>query len=177
MIGDTNWYVIHVSTGCEHKLRDMIVKQLEQTNIPYEDCFVPTIEFVQKVNQKYVTKEKPMFPGYLFLICTPEQIGEVATSLKQVMGFTKILGESQTFIPLYPQEVEFLLGFSDDNHNVGLSCGFIENDKITVTQGPLLGKEGLIKKINRHKRIAEVELLFMGRTTKVQVPLEIITKQ
>lgn len=177
MIESTNWYVIQVNTGSEQKLRDMIVRQLERTNIPYEDCFVPTIEYVQKVNQKYVTKEKPMFPGYLFLISTPEQIQEVATCLKQVIGFTKILGENQAFIPLYPQEVEFLLGFSDSNHNVGLSSGFIENDNITVTQGPLVGKEGYIRKINRHKRMAEIELFFMGRSTRVQVPLEIITKQ
>ena len=173
----TNWYVVQVNTGSEQKLRAMIVRQLEQTNIPYEDCFVPTIEYVQKINQKYVTKEKPMFPGYLFLISDAEYIKEIAACLKQVLGFTKILGENQVFIPLYPQEVDFLLGFSDSNHNVGLSTGFIENDRITVIHGPLIGKEGLIKKINRHKRMAEIELFFMGRSTRVQVPLEIITKQ
>ncbi len=177
MTNITNWYVIQVNTGSEYKLRNMIVRQLEQSNIPYEDCFVPMVEYVRKSNQGYETKEKPMFPGYLFLISGSDNIREIAAKLKQVMGFTKILGESQEFIPLYPQEVEFLLGFSDEKHNVGLSCGFIENDSITITQGPLVGKEGYIKKINRHKRIAEVELLFMGRTTRVQVPLEIITKQ
>lgn len=177
MTETTNWYVIQVNTGNEHKLRNMIVKQLDQSGIPYEDCFVPMVEYVRKSNEKYEIKEKPMFPGYLFLISDPIRIQEIAACLKQVIGFTKILGESQEFIPLYPEEVDFLLGFSDDKHNVGLSCGFIENDNITITQGPLVGKEGYIKKINRHKRIAEVELLFMGRATKVQVPLEIITKR
>lgn len=177
MTGNTNWYVIQVNTGNEHKLRDMIVQQLVQTNTPYEDCFVPMVEYVRKVDQQYEIKEKPMFPGYLFLISGPDNIQEIAACLKQVIGFTKILGESQEFIPLYPQEVDFLLGFSDNNHNVGMSCGFIEDDNITITEGPLVGKEGYIKKINRHKRVAEVELLFMGRTTRVQVPLEIITKR
>ncbi len=177
MVGNTNWYVIQVNTGSEHKLREMIVKQLEQTSTLYEDCFVPMVEYVRKVNQRYETKERPMFPGYLFLISGPDNIKEIAASLKQVIGFTKILGESQEFIPLYPQEVDFLLGFSNSNYIVGMSSGFIENDNITITDGPLVGKEGYIKKINRHKRIAEVELLFMGRTTRVQVPLEIITKR
>lgn len=177
MMETTNWYVIQVNTGNEHKLRDMIVKHLDQTQTPYVDCFVPVVEYVRKSNQGYETKEKPMFPGYLFLISDPDSIKEIAACLKRVIGFTKILGASQEFIPLYPQEVEFLLGFSDNNHKVGLSSGFIENDEIIITKGPLVGKEGHIKKINRHKRIAEVELLFMGRTTRVQVPLEIITKQ
>lgn len=182
MTENTNWYVVQVSTGSEHKLRDMIVKQLEQTRIPYEDCFVPMVEYVRKVNNAYETKEKPMFPGYLFMISAQTEEGadniqSIAAGLKQVIGFTKVLGESQEFIPLYPREVEFLLGFSDTNHNIGMSCGFIENDKISVTRGPLVGKEGYIKKINRHKRIAEVELFFMGRVTRVQVPLEIVTKR
>lgn len=206
---NTNWYVVQVSTGSEHKLRDMIVKQLEQTGTPYEDCFVPMVEYVRKVDKKYETKERPMFPGYLFIISASttqqvmhqatqeatqqateearqednadadkaDNIQEIAAALKQVIGFTKVLGEGGAFIPLYPKEVEFLLGFSDNQHNVGMSCGFIENDKVTVTQGPLVGKEGCIRKINRHKRVAEVEVFFMGRATRVQVPLEIVTKR
>lgn len=177
MSESANWYVIHVSTGSEYKMRELIVQQLEKTDLPYEDCFVPTIEYVQKVNERYITKEKPMFPGYLFLISEEAYIKDIASCLKRVVGFTKILGEQQSFIPLYPQEVDFLLGFSDSRHNVGMSSGFIENDRITVTHGPLIGKEGLIKKINRHKRIAEIELFFMGRSTRVQVPLEIVTKK
>lgn len=173
----TNWYVVQVSTGSEHKLRQLIVKQLEQTGVPYEDCFVPMVEYVRKVDKKYETKEKPMFPGYLFIISAGDNIQDIAAALKQVIGFTKVLGEDGAFIPLYPKEVEFLLGFSDNQHNVGMSCGFIENEKVTVTQGPLVGKEGCIQKINRHKRIAEVEVFFMGRATRVQVPLEIVTKR
>lgn len=187
---NTNWYVVQVSTGSEHKLRSMIVKQLEQTGIPYEDCFVPMVEYVRKVDKQYETRERPMFPGYLFIISAgaktqeddadaarKDNIEEIAAALKQVIGFTKVLGEDGAFIPLYPKEIEFLLGFSDNQHNVGMSCGFIENDKITVTQGPLVGKEGCIQKINRHKRIAEVEVFFMGRATRVQVPLEIVKKR
>lgn len=184
---NTNWYVVQVNTGSEHKMRNMIVTRLEQTQVPYEDCFVPMVEYVRKVNGKYEVQERPMFPGYLFIISANaananaadagDNIQDIAVALKQVLGFTKVLGEDGAFIPLYPNEVEFLLGFSDKQHNVGMSCGFIENDEVTVTQGPLMGKEGLIKKVNRHKRTADVEVFFMGRVTKVQVPLEIVTKK
>ena len=46
----------------------------------------------------------------------------------------------------------------------------------TGTDGPLQGKEGLIKKIDRHKRKAYLELPMFGRMQTVQVGLEIVAK-
>ena len=57
-----------------------------------------------------------------------------------------------------------------------MSKGFIIGDAITVTEGPLKGYEGSIKKIDRHKRMAFVELPFLGKETRVRIPLEIVDK-
>ena len=53
---------------------------------------------------------------------------------------------------------------------------FFENDKIIINEGPLIGLEGLITKIDRHKRIAYVNVELLGKLTRVQVGLEIISK-
>ena len=42
--------------------------------------------------------------------------------------------------------------------------------------GPLQGKEGYIKKIDRHKRRAFLEMPMFGRVQKIQVGLEIVAK-
>ena len=52
--------------------------------------------------------------------------------------------------------------------------GFDENDKVVILSGPLKNLEGSIKKINLHKRIAEVEIDFMGRKTVVFMGIEIL---
>ena len=52
----------------------------------------------------------------------------------------------------------------------------ILNSKIIITSGPLVGNEGIIKKIDRHKRIGFVEFSFMGQPQLVKLPLEIISK-
>ena len=57
-----------------------------------------------------------------------------------------------------------------------MSKGYIEGTQVFVTDGPLKGQEGRIKKINRHKRIAIIETPFMGKTTTIHVPLEIVSK-
>lgn len=70
----------------------------------------------------------------------------------------------------------FLTKFSNKDHVVDISNGIIENDKIIINEGPLIGLEGLITKIDRHKRIAYVDVELLGKFTRVQVGLEIISK-
>lgn len=48
--------------------------------------------------------------------------------------------------------------------------------KSLFNEGPLIGLEGLITKIDRHKRIAYVDVELLGKLTRVQVGLEIISK-
>ena len=57
-----------------------------------------------------------------------------------------------------------------------MSVGYIEGDACTVTSGPMQGFTGVIKKIDRHKKIAVLEVEFFGRNTEVTVGLEIISK-
>lgn len=70
----------------------------------------------------------------------------------------------------------FLTKFANRNHVVDMSCGVIKNDKIIITDGPLMNLEGYITKIDRHKRIAYVDVELLGKITRVQVGLEIISK-
>ncbi len=171
----TDWYVIQVNTGSEFKIRKLIEQELQRSKVEYVDCFIPLVEYMIKKNGEWQPFEKPMFPGYVFIVS--ENIGKVFTHLKRISSFTKILGEGYEFIPIYESEAEKLLSFSDDEYNVSMSQGFIENMKIFVTDGPLQGHEGQIRKIDRHKRVAEVEVEFMGRKTMVKMPLEIIYKK
>ena len=55
--------------------------------------------------------------------------------------------------------------------------GLIENGTVTVTEGPLTGMEGCIRRIDRHKRKAWLEIDMFGRTMEMEVGLEIIEKK
>ena len=57
-----------------------------------------------------------------------------------------------------------------------MSEGIIEGSRVIVRTGPLQGMEGLIRKIDRHKRKAWLELPMFGGTHTVQVGLEITEK-
>ena len=51
------------------------------------------------------------------------------------------------------------------------SQGVIEGDEVKVTKGPLKGQEAKIRKIDRHKRLAFLEMHMFGRTKVVKVGL------
>ena len=55
-----------------------------------------------------------------------------------------------------------------------MSTGIIEGEQVIVTGGPLMGMEGYIRKIDRHKRKAWVELEMFGRIQRVEIGLEIV---
>ena len=57
-----------------------------------------------------------------------------------------------------------------------MSTGHIIGDEIIIASGPLAGTKGIIKKINRHKKEAEIEVDLMGNVTRARVGLEIVSK-
>ena len=106
-----------------------------------------------------------------------DDIDRLYQELKKVPEITKMLGRKDKVIyPIEDKEVEFISGFAKDNHKIDMSYGFIVNDKIIIESGPLKGREGLIKKIDRHKRKAVIEMKFLNQTISASVGLESIRK-
>jgi transcription termination/antitermination protein NusG len=67
--------------------------------------------------------------------------------------------------------------FANKDHVIENSIGLIEGDKIIITEGPLMGHESMIKKIDSHKRIAQLDIEMFGQLRTITVALEIISKQ
>lgn len=91
-------------------------------------------------------------------------------------GLTRVLGCGDAMVPLADSEGAFLERFMDEEDIVRMSEGIIENSRVIIQQGPMMGLEGYITKIDRHKRKAYLEMELFGRTQKVEVGLEIVRK-
>ena len=179
------YYVIYVSSGNESKAQGLIHKMISSEL--YSDCFYPVRLMKKKLRGKWTIIHERLIPGYIFI--ESENASELYKELRGIPMFLRMLGkeESDDDIDIYPlsdNEVSWLnkLSGRNDNankkeHEVGLSqVGFDENDEIVIISGPLLGIKGQIKKINLHKRIAEVEVDFMNQKTVVHLGIEIIEK-
>lgn len=172
----SDWFAFFVRTGSESIVCDFLNIMLDGKNA---FAFVPKIELTFK-NSRQVRKElKLMFPGYV-LIDTELDAMSFATQTIQARKFSKIydlLGKkTPDYMALYEKDKNFILRFCDEKYIARESIGFIEGDKVFVTSGPLHGKESIIKRIDRHKRRAEIEMQFMGDVRCVRVSLEIVKK-
>jgi len=173
----SNWFVFYVQTGREQAACDFLNKLLNQDE---STAFIPQVELIFK-NSKFIRKElKPMFPGYIFTDSILDERSFINQAYKYVRFSNcifKLLGkENVEYMKLSEEEKNFLLGFYGEEYVAEESKGFINGDKIVITSGPLKGKESIIKKIDRHKRRAEIELICFGDKRRINVSLEILSK-
>ena len=120
-------------------------------------------------------REKSFSPGYIFVIS--DNIDRLYESLKRVIGLTKLIGTGNEIIPLTEEEKSFMIQFGGEEQIVKMSEGIIEGDQIIVLKGPLKGQEGYIRKIDRHKRKAWMEIPMFGRVQNIEIGLEIVSKR
>lgn len=166
------WYVIQVRTGMEHRIVSICRQSLMQSG---EDIFVPTKTVRKRIRGSYQDIDVKLFPGYVFF--DTEEIDNLFGRLKSIKEMTNILKTGDEFVPLNEREEILLKKLTDKDYNVQLSLGYIEGDRVVITEGPMMGLEGLIKKINRHKKYAVLETEFFDNITEITVGLEIVDKK
>ena len=116
-----------------------------------------------------------MFPGYMFI--DTDNPSDIYEQLKNVPELTKILGrEGKDFISIEPGKEAMFRAMVNEAYEIPVSTGIIEGDRVIVKDGPLVGMEAYIKKIDRHKRIAVLNAEMFEQEINVSVGLEIIEK-
>ena len=168
-----NWYVVQVMTGNEEKIRDMCYRLISREILI--ECFIPKVKRMKKIRGSFHEVEEILFKGYVFMIS--DTIDDLYQQLKLIPELTKVLGnDGSNILPILKDEAVFLLKFGKEDHIVDMSKGYIIGSKIMIISGPLVGNEGIIRKIDRHKRIAYIEVKLFDQITTVKVGLEIIAK-
>lgn len=167
------WYVVQVRTGTEESVQRQCEILLD--NEIMKQCFIPRFEEEKRYRGEWHRKKEILFPGYVFIVSGDAV--KLFAGLKNVNGLTKLLGIGNRIVPLSSEETNFLLKFGGKDQIVKLSKGIIENDKVIISEGPLKGYEGLICKIDRHKKKAWLEMKMFGKMQKIEVGLEILKKR
>lgn len=128
-------------------------------------------------------RREKLLPGYVFM--NSENAEELYLALKHIPMLTKVLGrDSNYFTALTDRETEWLealISTGQDGRITGeiplSQIEVTENDEIKILSGPLRDMEGRVKRINLHKRFAEVEVEFMGRMIIIHLGIEMVEKK
>lgn len=170
------WYAIFVVTGKEHIVAEEIEKKLicSQKNIKYQIMLLQLVVFERYSGGRTVKHEKVMFPGYLFV--ETDNIEEFYRLVLGSKNIIKFLKTDNYFTPVSEHEMSRLLSLSDENHLIGPSEIFIENETVRVFQGPLINYTGKVYKIDRRKKRVKVAFEVNGTTTFMNLPVTILEK-
>lgn len=175
------YYVIQVAPGKETDVELYIAERVAEEL--YSSCFHPVRRMKKKFHGKWTDKYEKLLPGYVFI--SSENAEDLYLELKRIPLMTKILGWHPEYITaLNAQETEWLeklvcaRGGGKITGEVALSKIEVkEHDEVRVLSGPLADMQGMIKRINLHRRIAEVEVEFMGRMIVVHLGIEMVEKK
>ena len=168
------WYVIQTESGRESYIKRLIEVYADAST--YDEVFIPQRQMLKRVAGQWRPCLQPLIPGYLFVITT--HVEQLAHELRGVPAFTKLLGNENLFTPLATDEAALIDNFTANEHRIVLaSQAVVEGDRVKVLKGPLVGQEGLITKINRHRRTADLQMQVMGRTKRITLALEVLHKR
>lgn len=175
------YYVIQVAPGKEIETEKHIMERVPKEL--YASCFHPVRHVRKKFRGKWRDRYEKLLPGYVFI--NSEAVEKLYFGLRRIPMMTKLLGwEEEFIIALDEQEKDWLekMISADQtgrvNGEVPLSQIEVnEENEVKILSGPLKNMSGMVKKINLHRRIAEVEVEFMGRMVTVHLGIEIIKKQ
>jgi len=170
------WYVLFVKAGRERKVEQYLRKQLNpDISVP----FIPLQEILFRRSGIVKREIKFLFPGYVFIesvLSDLQFIQKINPVINRCSDIISLLKYSNTEISMKESEKNMLINLCDSEYCIGASYGIIEGDKIHIIDGPLKGLESIVKKVNRHKREALIEMEIMGEVRLVTVALEIVEK-
>ncbi len=173
------WYVMQVVSGQEKRTAFLIEQAVSDGVL--EKCIIPMRRLRKKFQGAWHEVTERLFPGYVFMITDQPQA--LYEEVKGIPALTRILGRcGEYFTPLSDTDIRMIeklrKGMEDDgNLEVEISRIVMEEGKrIRILSGPLKNLEGQIRKVNLHKRIAEVEMEFMGSRPVVYLGVEMVEK-
>ncbi len=172
--GDLPWYVVQVMTGRERRVRELICREVGPEVL--NECFIPSFEVQKKTRGAWRIERARLFPGYVFVVSG--DIEELKQRLRRVPEFARLLTVGESFVALEASERAWLASFTAAGERViPMSMGAVEGDRIVVTQGPLMGHEGWIARVNRRKSLAFIQVEMFGRKIETKIGLGIVRKQ
>ncbi|MDR2741435.1 MAG: antiterminator LoaP [Treponema sp.] len=124
-----------------------------------------------------IPETPPIFPGYIFIeVDNEDNIQKYQREFRRTDGFFRFLKSNQNICPLQDKDLEIVLHFIK---RVGPVAGksrvyFDENARIVVADGPLMGLEGNIIKVDKRKGRAKIKLDLYDDSFSIDLAFEVI---
>ena len=174
-----DWYILLVKTGQEEWIVDFLNQKLDSED---SRAFVPRKEVIFRRHGEDKVYQEIMFPGYVFMESSKPQAelaAEIQGYIKMQKGIYRFLyNEDRRDIMLRAEERDGIIAIcgTGPEYCMRKSVGIMVGDKVEILSGALRGKDITIRKLNRHKRQAVIQMLILGQPKEISVALEIVKR-
>lgn len=169
------WYVIHTYSGYENKVKDTLLKSVENNTAMKDLIFevrVPMEDVVEIRNGKRVKSQRKVYPGYVLVHMI--ETSESWYVVRNTRGVTGFVGPDSKPVALTQEEVDMMLNSEAKSVDFGFAIG----ENVRILSGPLENFSGVVEDVDtvRGKLTVKVQM-FLGREMPVEVDLDQVEKE
>jgi transcriptional antiterminator NusG len=171
---DYRWYAIQTTAGHENKVRNLLVQRISDDPRPLDEklvrqALVPVQEVIEIKNGKKVTVERKLYPGYVLVEMGMSQ--EAQHVVNSIQGVIKFVGTGKAPQPLRPDEVNRLLGITEEAAEAEPKeeIPFLVGQVVEITEGPFSDFSGTVEEVLADKGKVKVSVSLFGRPTSVEM--------
>ena len=174
---ENQWYVVHVLSGQEGRVRERILRQREAEEMGdfIFEVLVPT-EMVSEIRRgKKTSTKRKFFPGYIIVnmnLLTPDNqlVERTWYFIKEMEGVIGFAGTKDRPIPMRQSEVEGMLSqIKEREESVRPAITFEVGDTVKVADGPFQSQNGIVEEIDPERGKLRVAVTIFGRSTPVEL--------
>ena len=173
------WYVLRAISGKEGKVKETLDAEIKNSDLGkyVSQVLIPTEKVYSVRNGKKITKERNLYPGYVFV--EAHLVGEVLHRLRNTTNVIGFLGGALKPDPLRPSEVSRMLGAVDEIQEIGeeINIPYFVGETVKVTYGPFNGFSGVIEEVNNERKKLKVMVKIFGRKTPLELGFMQVEKE
>ncbi|MGN6435056.1 MAG: UpxY family transcription antiterminator [Agriterribacter sp.] len=149
-LSQSNWYVVYTKPKWEKKVAEILGKR----NYEY---YCPLNKVVRQWHDRRKAILEPLFSSYVFVKSTPQQ----HSYIKAIPGIVNLVYWLGKPAIVRSEEIQAIRDFLGEHTNVELEKIDVNvYDKVKITRGPLIHKEGTIVQVSSNS--VKIELPSIG---------------
>ena len=169
---DIKWYVVHTYSGYENKVRDSLLKAVENNGMQDKivDVRIPVEEAIEINNNKRRTVQRKLLPSYV--IVKMEMTNETWYVVRNTRGVTGFVGSGNKPTPL--SESDFAAIFEAvPQTRLDIQVG----DTVRILSGLFENFSGKVTAINAATQQLTVTVPMLKRETTVELPCDEVVRE
>jgi len=169
---DIKWYVVHTYSGYENKVRDSLLKAVENNGMQDKivDVQVPVEEAIEIKNNKRRTVQRKLLPSYV--IVKMEMTNETWYLVRNTRGVTGFVGSGNKPTPL--SETDFASIFEQPQQvRLDIEVG----DQVRILSGLFENFTGKVTSIDRANQKLSVVVPMLKRETTVELQYDEVVRE